>query len=102
LVALLLDKEPEPTSRLDEGEWVVSDLYLIESIEHTYGDVIAWWGPNSIGYTSNLDHAGRYSKEKAEEICAGANYSAVNERMWKESDVLKGEAGYVARTVQKR
>ena len=79
--------------------------YLIESMEHTYDDTLVWWKPKHTGYTCDLNKAGRYSKEEAEKICSGANYctksGASNERMWSESDVLNGEAGFVATTVQK-
>jgi len=41
--------------------------FLIWSNEHR-----AWWRPNSAGYTLSLGGAGRYGREEAEEICAGA------------------------------
>ena len=39
---------------------VVEGLYLIWSNEHR-----AWWRPNSAGYTSQFEKAGRYSREDA-------------------------------------
>jgi len=41
--------------------------YLIWSHEHG-----AWWGPGGFGYTSNMDEAGRYSREEAIRICRKA------------------------------
>lgn len=41
--------------------------YLIWSNEHG-----AWWGPNGHGYTTGLETAGRYSKERAERIAQSA------------------------------
>ena len=32
-----------------------------------------WWRPDAAGYTNNVDDAGRYSKEDAESLCAGAH-----------------------------
>ncbi len=40
--------------------------YLVWSHEHS-----AWWRPNSLGYTTFMDKAGRYSREEAIEICRG-------------------------------
>lgn len=45
------------------------EKYLIWSNEHN-----AWWGQNGSGYTGSTDTAGRYSLEKAIEVCNGANY----------------------------
>jgi hypothetical protein len=45
----------------------MTDFYLIWSNEHR-----AWWGPDMWGYTKGLANAGRYSREKALEICRGA------------------------------
>jgi hypothetical protein len=42
--------------------------YLIISFEHN-----AFWAPNERGYTKVIEKAGRYTKEKAEKICLGAN-----------------------------
>jgi hypothetical protein len=41
--------------------------YLIWSNEHR-----AWWGPGRHGYVQAIDHAGRYSKAEALDICANA------------------------------
>ena len=38
----------------------MSDNYLIWSNEHQL-----WWRPNSRGYTSDLDQAGRYTRDEA-------------------------------------
>lgn len=43
--------------------------YLIWSNEH-----VAWWRPASMGYTVSIEHAGRYSRDEAMEICRGANF----------------------------
>jgi len=37
--------------------------YLIWSFEHR-----AWWGPDRCGYTTDIERAGRYTKEEAGEI----------------------------------
>lgn len=77
-----------------------SDSYLIESMEHTYDDAIAWWRPMKRGYTVMVDNAGRYSFEEAKQICEDAGPK--NERMWPESQVLAGKAGAIGRVVMKR
>jgi len=75
-----------------------NDRYLIESMEHQFGDYRCWWGPNSCGYTQNLYEAGRYTEAEAREICEKAG--PMNERMWKERDVYDGEAGHTALVVR--
>ena len=40
--------------------------YLIWSHSHR-----AWWRPERSGYTSEIDQAGRYSREEADQICPG-------------------------------
>ena len=50
--------------------------YLIFSKPRTTG-VAMWWRPNAAGYTTNLDDAGRYSKEDAESHCAAAHHEIV-------------------------
>jgi len=42
--------------------------WLIWSNEHN-----SWWAPNSHGYVSHIEHAGRYDFVEAIEICRGAN-----------------------------
>lgn len=44
-------------------------LYLIWSNEHN-----SWWRENSLGYTGNINEAGRYSYFEALDICNQANY----------------------------
>jgi hypothetical protein len=43
------------------------DLYLIWSHEHS-----AWWRPGGRGYTQRISGAGRYTWDRALEICAEA------------------------------
>ena len=51
------------------GEWT----HLLLSIKHgPAGNTAVWWGPDRCGYVSDLSHAGRYSKEEAEEIANSA------------------------------
>ena len=81
-----------------------TEKYLIESIEHTHGDVVIWWRPNSLGYTDNIDEAGRYTKAEADSICELANRGAgtdLREIAWTETDVLAGAVGNVRRIVEK-
>jgi hypothetical protein len=47
---------------------------LIWSFEHN-----AWWAPDECGYVGDAGQAGRYSLERAEEICRRANIAAINE-----------------------
>lgn len=44
-------------------------MFMIWSNEHR-----AWWGPNNIGYTTNLSKAGVYSAEAAMRICEHATH----------------------------
>jgi len=41
-------------------------------VKHTRGDTILWWCPNSCGYTTHLDQAGRYEKAEADRITKGS------------------------------
>lgn len=72
-------------------------MYLIESMEHTHGDLKVWWKPDSMGYTTDLGEAGRYSREEADRICRKAGED--NERAWSESEVFEGRAGAVRMVV---
>lgn len=47
----------------------MADEYHIWSNEHR-----GWWKPGEWGYTTITHLAGRYSKERADAICARANY----------------------------
>lgn len=42
-------------------------MYLIWSNEHR-----AWWGPGECGYVPQLSKAGRYTRERAIDICRNA------------------------------
>ena len=46
-------------------------LYYIRT-EGYSGNALIWWRPNSQGYTSNLDKAGKYGKKEADLICSGS------------------------------
>jgi len=46
----------------------MSDHWLIWSREHQ-----AWWLPGKMGYTRELEKAGRYSQFEARKICDDAN-----------------------------
>lgn len=57
----------------------MSEKYLIWSNEHH-----AWWGPNKRGYVNHSSDAGRYSRERALDICTNAmpgrrGYEAIHE-----------------------
>jgi hypothetical protein len=43
-------------------------MYYIRT-EGYSGNSLLWWRPNSQGYTTDLNKAGRYTKEEAESIC---------------------------------
>lgn len=40
------------------------DQFYILSLPWTREDTLTWWSPNNSGYTSILEHAGRYSREQ--------------------------------------
>lgn len=72
----------------------MSDEYLIWSNEHQ-----GWWGPDGCGYDSGYDHAGRYSRQHAIEVCQRALPTAMHIGMISEipvriadfEDVLRGQ-----------
>lgn len=54
----------------------VDEEFFIWSLEHN-----AWWGPNWMGYTTELHRAGRYDRQEAERIVREANVRTFNEAM---------------------
>ena len=44
----------------------IEDLYYIQN--GYIGNAILWWGVDSKGYTTDITKAGKYTKEKAQEI----------------------------------
>lgn len=77
------------------------EKYLIERIEYGLerGLYRVFWKPNSLGYTIDIDSAGRYPKAKANEITTRANVVEDCEVAWPESEVLSGKAGRIARVI---
>ena len=49
----------------------MSNLYLVWSNEHR-----AWWRPNSQGYTTKIEAAGRYDRDEAIAISRGRGWPA--------------------------
>ncbi|MCP4899714.1 MAG: hypothetical protein GY906_22340 [bacterium] len=44
-------------------------LYYIQCRRHgVVGNCVLWWGPDKGGYVCDLDKAGKYPKEEADEI----------------------------------
>lgn len=64
-----------------------SAAYLVWSNEHN-----AWWRPDRCGYTNHIQAAGRYSREDAIKICAGANYTFAKGQLPNEIPVLELDA----------
>jgi hypothetical protein len=58
--------------------------WLIWSNEHK-----AWWKPNSMGYTTSRKEAGRYTMERATEICRCANHWTLDNETPNETMVLE-------------
>jgi hypothetical protein len=44
------------------------EQYLILHTFTVCGDCAIWWGPNHNGYTTDIDKAGRYTKDEADKI----------------------------------
>jgi len=55
------------------------------------GDAMLWWGKNRCGYTADLDKAGKYTKEEAEEItnCRDSDSAFLCSRIDKSVAVIK-------------
>lgn len=57
--------------------------YLILRKGSYVGNSLVWWRPNSCGYTTNIDEAGRYDYEEAKNIMKGDDIA------FEEQSVLK-------------
>jgi len=76
------------------------DRYLIESIKHRNSQNVMWWKPNKVGYTENVEKAGRYTLEAAQDIVRKSNITGrENSRMWNELEVYDGNAIFKPVTV---
>ena len=66
------------------------DKFLVWSNEHH-----AWWGPQERGYFFNIEQAGRYTHDEADEICRGArshtDETPAPEVMISEKDAMEGK-----------
>lgn len=71
---------------------MMSDDYLIWSNEHQ-----GWWGPGERGYKSGYSQAGRYSRERAMQICRDALPTAAHIGMISEIPVRAGDLEDVLR-----
>lgn len=84
----------------------MSAQYYLLSLKHGYvGNSHQWWGPNSCGYTPNLDAAGVYSESEAREIQDGFNTFAVpvaEARRASEPHVTRGMEKYKRLRAQAR
>lgn len=49
----------------------VEEKYLLWDTRSYVGNCVLWWAPNGNGYVTDVDAAGRYSKESAERIQNG-------------------------------
>lgn len=49
-------------------------MYYILCLERTRSGRAVWWGPNHMGYTENLDLAGKYTEAEAFTITKTAHY----------------------------
>jgi hypothetical protein len=45
--------------------------FLILCLEGPPAEALLWWKPNRRGYTTDVDAAGRYTREEAQRIVAG-------------------------------
>lgn len=70
---------------------MLGDKYHIWSNEHC-----SWWRANSNGYTIHRGEAGIYSREKALEICFGANAYRSPAALPKEIPVLVQDAHVIS------
>lgn len=41
------------------------DLYYIQDTRTIVGNCVLWWRPNRLGYTTDLNEAGRYTQKEA-------------------------------------
>jgi len=42
----------------------VSSEFFVLSLKWTRGDVLTWWAPDAMGYTTLIEQAGRFSLEQ--------------------------------------
>jgi len=61
------------------------DLYFIRTTRFV-GNSLLWWGPNSCGYTTDLNKAGKYTLDKA--IARDSHWT---EKVYRVNDILESE-----------
>ena len=53
------------------------DQLILCTKENAHGGYALWWRSNRSGYCAEVEHAGRYSKTEARQICFGTSGEAV-------------------------
>ncbi len=61
----------------DEGVIVSPKMCFLRDTRRTWGNKVVWWGPESAGYTSDLNEAGEYTEEEARDIGRNCNTAAI-------------------------
>lgn len=63
-------------------------------------DLALWWAPRSLGYTIDVDKAGRYGKREAEAICKHGEATMVpvpEAKRWTRQVVIFGDIPHQTR-----
>ena len=78
-----------------------AERYLLETLDYvSFGEFRVFWKWRKLGYTSDIDDAGRFTAEEAAQACRDANFKdEIHEIAWKESDVLSGKVAPIKRVL---
>jgi len=70
----------------------VARSYFLWSVKWQKGEDMVFWGPNSAGYYTSVEEAGRYSANEAYDITRGSNSKGVGLLIHRKADYLRFRA----------
>jgi hypothetical protein len=75
------------------------DQFLILSLKWSKGGILTWWGPNNSNYVTDIDDAGRYTRDQVEKKASYYN-NGDSTRAVPVLEVYEGRIGKVRKVVE--